>query len=508
MADNIVIQCPGCSKKLAVSDASKLGKKIRCSKCSEVFVAKPLNAAGSKPAKAKPKKSEDDEFNFDDLEMEDTSSSENDKSGEASRPARAKKSTKSKGKGKKKSSGRNLPIIIGGVIAVVLLVGAGGYFLFSGGEPKVAPAQAPVDRSVAGSPVAQTQQPQTNTPPTVADTSNVPAAAVVNAPPQVPATGQQPTAVATEAIPIRADSKSPTDTVDQKAPAAAADAESLRLGETEPTLVSGGVEMPPEISKLIARTRWYWAPGFDSMGQPVDVVELLVDVQGETLSNACAFGKAQLKMLTVAPNQRLSVYKSIVKIPFDPVSDYIPYDSRMTPGLYGHAANVLRVAVPIVAPKMAATHLALADGQFKIRVGKMVEEIVIPDLRAAANQPLEHPSLKAADAMLWIRTVKNAAGAMQEAIEFKIGTNHAVGPMLVQSQTFSVLLEPDLAVDPNGRHYSSRNTLRLPAGQLTLNLKLYGQLEEVVVPFRFENVPLPSSDKKPTGLSQPGTRRN
>src|SRR5262245_53612701 len=50
MADRILIQCPGCSAKLAISDASKLGKKIRCSKCSEVFVAKAASASGAKAA--------------------------------------------------------------------------------------------------------------------------------------------------------------------------------------------------------------------------------------------------------------------------------------------------------------------------------------------------------------------------------------------------------------------------------------------------------------------------
>ncbi len=55
MADRILIQCPGCSTKFAISDESKLGKKIRCSKCSEMFVAKAIKSSGSEnsaPTKA------------------------------------------------------------------------------------------------------------------------------------------------------------------------------------------------------------------------------------------------------------------------------------------------------------------------------------------------------------------------------------------------------------------------------------------------------------------------
>ena len=54
---------------MAISDASKLGKKIKCSKCSEVFVAKAMSSGSSKagkPAKPvpKPKKSDEDEFSL------------------------------------------------------------------------------------------------------------------------------------------------------------------------------------------------------------------------------------------------------------------------------------------------------------------------------------------------------------------------------------------------------------------------------------------------------------
>ena len=35
----VAVQCPGCLAKLNLSDDSKLGKKIKCPKCSDIFVA-------------------------------------------------------------------------------------------------------------------------------------------------------------------------------------------------------------------------------------------------------------------------------------------------------------------------------------------------------------------------------------------------------------------------------------------------------------------------------------
>lgn len=40
MAERVVVECPSCFAKLALADESKLGRKIRCSKCAEVFVGR------------------------------------------------------------------------------------------------------------------------------------------------------------------------------------------------------------------------------------------------------------------------------------------------------------------------------------------------------------------------------------------------------------------------------------------------------------------------------------
>lgn len=171
MPDRIIIQCPGCSAKLAISDASKLGKKIKCSKCGEVFVAKAGGGAkGAKPTKPapakKPPKSDEEDFNFDDMDLEDNSEDFEDESADEETPVRKSKSSgkkpvakgKSKGKGKGKGkSGNKLPLIIGGVAAVVVLAGVGVWLLMGSKDEAAPPAQQPVAAAPAAAPAAPPQ---------------------------------------------------------------------------------------------------------------------------------------------------------------------------------------------------------------------------------------------------------------------------------------------------------------------------------------------------------------
>ena len=39
----VSVECPGCAAKLNLPDRSKLGKKIKCPKCEEVFTAEAPN---------------------------------------------------------------------------------------------------------------------------------------------------------------------------------------------------------------------------------------------------------------------------------------------------------------------------------------------------------------------------------------------------------------------------------------------------------------------------------
>jgi len=131
MAAKVSIQCPGCLAKLNLADSSKLGKKIKCPKCSDIFVAK----------------ANDDE-DLDDIEDDDAPAKSK---GSNKRAAPAKRGGK---KGGSSSSGPNVPLIAGGSVAVIALIGAGLFFsgFFGGAKPLPAPPVEPVPAPVAVAP--------------------------------------------------------------------------------------------------------------------------------------------------------------------------------------------------------------------------------------------------------------------------------------------------------------------------------------------------------------------
>ncbi|MGC3961510.1 MAG: zinc-ribbon domain-containing protein [Verrucomicrobiota bacterium] len=98
MASRILVQCPECFTKLSLPDSNRLGKKIKCGICGEVFIAEA----------------------FDDF-------AEDSKSAKPSVRAKRKPVT---GKRKNKASrhGNNSSLIVAGVIAVLILIGTGLHF--------------------------------------------------------------------------------------------------------------------------------------------------------------------------------------------------------------------------------------------------------------------------------------------------------------------------------------------------------------------------------------------
>ncbi len=140
MAGRVSIQCPGCLAKLNLADDSKLGKKIKCPKCSDIFVAAVA---------------EDDDMA--DLQDDDAPAKSG---GGRKRPAAAGKKGGKKGKSSG-GGGSNTPLIAGGAVATVVLIGAGLFFagVFGGGNkplpaPPVAEVPAAAPPVVAPAPVA------------------------------------------------------------------------------------------------------------------------------------------------------------------------------------------------------------------------------------------------------------------------------------------------------------------------------------------------------------------
>ena len=127
MPDPVSITCPHCSAKLKLKDRSKLGQKLGCPKCK-------------KPFKAQEDVQEEDEF-------AGLIGSEDE---EEEAPPVRRAATAARGKARGKSSSSKLPLILGGVVGLLLLVGVGlAVSHFLGGKEK--PAD-PVAGPEAGGP--------------------------------------------------------------------------------------------------------------------------------------------------------------------------------------------------------------------------------------------------------------------------------------------------------------------------------------------------------------------
>ena len=129
MAGKISVECPSCLAKLNLADSSKLGKKIRCPKCTEVFT---------------PEASDDDE-EFDD-EIEDEPKRGASKKPSVGGAAASKGAKKGAKKGGASGGGSNLPVIIGAVLGLLALVGGGIFFsgIFNSKPLPAPPAMQPM----------------------------------------------------------------------------------------------------------------------------------------------------------------------------------------------------------------------------------------------------------------------------------------------------------------------------------------------------------------------------
>lgn len=136
MAGRISVECPGCLAKVALPDESKLGKKVKCPKCSDVFVAEA------------PEDEESDE-----IEDEAPARSKGGK-----RPAAAAAGGRAKGGRTKKGpskggGGSNGPVIAIGAGAIVIVAVLGLWLSGVFSSPPVAAPPVAQPQPVAAAPV-------------------------------------------------------------------------------------------------------------------------------------------------------------------------------------------------------------------------------------------------------------------------------------------------------------------------------------------------------------------
>ncbi len=143
----VSVECPGCAAKLNLPDRSKLGKKIKCPKCEEIFVAEALDGG------------DDEVVSFDEDEAPVKSI------GSRKRGSGNSAGKKSGGKQSGGESGGNNAVLIGGgvAVAVVLLI-AGLFFagVFGAAKAELAPqpvaVAAPEAAPVAPAPLSPAEK--------------------------------------------------------------------------------------------------------------------------------------------------------------------------------------------------------------------------------------------------------------------------------------------------------------------------------------------------------------
>lgn len=129
------VSCPNCEARLKIQNPKAIGKKVRCPNCENPFVVKaPRPSAPPQDDFAL----EDDYDDYDDYEEDFGPPKRSSRRATPSRSARGPargpapaRGRKPKGKSRKKKSNANLPLIIGGALASLLLMGGMGFLVYA-----------------------------------------------------------------------------------------------------------------------------------------------------------------------------------------------------------------------------------------------------------------------------------------------------------------------------------------------------------------------------------------
>ncbi len=507
MSGRVIVECPECLAKLSLSDEIDPGKRVRCPKCKEAFVAiatesehadtrEPPASSTVRKGEAKKSHREPESRN---RSREDRSQPAYETAGARTLPprtgSRRRLNSESAQNRSSLSAGDSTFMIAGVTMAIVILVGAGIYFFgFRNRSETPSIASAPAETVASQSVVPATNaalNTNQNTDPNPTSVSLSPQ----QPPPQLPALPQPAP---------QQESTFPQPVVPQGTATAGLAPPPIQTSQDNGVAASNSAEWPEGVELLTGSTRWYWMKGLRPDGQRVEVMELIINMKGDMLSRAVAYGHVNLKTLSLGPNQNVVLYQDFFKTAGspNPMLQFEPYRPQGSEGTIDYTPGNLRIFVPFVAPASSASTLALVEGQFRIRVGK-VHDIVIPDLRAAIRNRRTDPALAAVNAKvaMWKADYQ---GRKVDIFEFRIDPKTSVGPLIIKAEgqvspyfDQGIEMRPNLESDPSGNTFSTRHTPHVPDSQLSLAFQLYSDLQEITVPFRFENIPLPDISLKP-----------
>lgn len=267
--------------------------------------------------------------------------------------------------------------------------------------------------------------------------------------------------------------------------------------ETEP-VASTSTEGLPAGYTLSARTSWNDFPIPSLDGKQSVPVQLMFDVSGDSLNTYCAFGQVSMKTMSIEGGSLKEIKNSMTFGP-DPLKGMVPYDSADKLN-FTHPTGAMRVRFAVDPPAAKVTKIIALEGTFKLLTFESARDFSITDAPKKALRALADPDLKAAGVKLLLN---KPIGGGVESLTLSCGKAHflgratASGPQSAAGVTH--IFMPDIdkgqpvfrlqAFDQGGKF--AENT--------EVKFKLFRDVKEQTVSFRFENVPLPALDAKPKG---------
>ncbi len=277
--------------------------------------------------------------------------------------------------------------------------------------------------------------------------------------------------------------------------------EMKKPGETEAVDAVKAEGLPDGIT-LSVKTSWSEFPNFGADGKESLPVELMLDAKGEGLNTICAFGQVTAKTVTLDGGGSLKTAKSTMMFGPDPLKSMVPFEAGDNFG-FEHPEGTMRVKFSVDPPTGTAAKITALEGTFKYLTSEKSDEFTIDEVAKKALKPLADPELKAAGVKLLLTKGSNVGG---ETLTLSCGKGHFLGKAGISdpddangvTQLFHSEVDKGQAVyriqafDQSGKF----------SEKLQVKFKLYRDVKEHTVSFRFENVPLPTADSKPKSQTQ------
>lgn len=266
-------------------------------------------------------------------------------------------------------------------------------------------------------------------------------------------------------------------------------------GETD-AVSATTVEGLPEGLTLTARSAWSKGAAVPSAdGKATEVVEILIDVQGEGLEAICAATGATPKTITAEGGGPLKRAKRTPAGGIDAQKTFVPFDvNNSLPA--EHPPATLRVRLAVDAPAKMPSKIDVLEGSFKFLTAESVKDVTIENVPTRAKTPLNEPDFKA----VGLKMIRSPKDVVPQTIKLQCGKEHFLSRVEGMPGDVVSVTEVERGATIQ-RLYSNHAENKFP-DEFEVVFKIYSNVKEETVTFRFENVPLPIELSRPV-VSEP-----